>query len=582
MKLFLKTLTPLHVGSGENFRVADYVVSGDTCYKISTNFAIQFAKQNGLLREFSEWSSYIAEKFAELELLRKNNRGNKNKKADLNRERVSLYKNSNPHQFFKEKRLEEPFVKKLKEHDKTIQMKLYNTQQLPETEIREQIKNALGHAYIPGTTIKGAIRTALLFYWLKNNKSSRQKIYEILSNELKSVKKKLGGDKKSEYIKKGFAQKIEQEAFYCGIGKADQKVSFEDEKFDLMKFLRVTDAVAVKKTVPFRLVKSNLFLTNGTVQKQSNWLEVIDFQQIFECNIDFDMQFFLNIKPLLKENSLTYKNQKIWIDIDKKCKDLFAFSIHDLNQDNLSQTKEKVILHILKAVNDFSNAQIHSYNQWKSKIPNNPKNNDKKTYFDKEKLHFPSIDSGHKINLGFATGFTGTTEFLYFLGDDYFHQIFEEVMEFFEIGYKRNDKNPNNKPNIKNFPKSRTLVEIQDKIIPLGWLEILNTLPTEKETQQALNETNTPITETQAFQPQYYTGKIEKIKNQKIHGICVGTDPKNPKIKKIKLLVGEVGNEPIVDMQYGSDLPNDRYLIVEVSNVQKNIITSIKFIKFAH
>ena len=570
MKLYLKTLTPLHIGSDVTIELSDYVVYQNTYYRIPNQLAIKFAQENQLTIKFSQWISDIANKINDLE---EKVRDKKQKDKKYNERLSKLRKEYNPYEFFKQYNLEKNFLKLLQEDASVLKIPL-PSKQIPDTEIKEQIKNAKSEAYIPGSTIKGSIRTALLYAWLRKQ-NNHFKIAELLQESLEH-------SKKQKNIK-SFGEQIEQEAFYCGIEDRNQ-IKYSEEKFDLMKLLLISDAVLVAPQNPFTLAKSNLFLTNSTMQTQSPWLEAIASNCVFEFHLDFNIHFLFALKPLIKNDAVTVQGKKEWIKIVSKCKQLFGIDPLELNENNLEEKKKQVLNNVLQAIQQFSNAQIEHDKKWKSKIRQHDDPKSKNQIFNPEKIDYSFLENKKVINLGFASGFTATTEFLYFLSIPELKDEIKNVMEFFEIGKRKTKDKKEEKPYEANpdaFPKSRTMIEMEDKILPLGWTEII---PENEFSLEALSSQQenvfVPISEPKKTEPTYYTGKIEKLKNQTVQGICISKDPKNPKNKLIKLFVGEPGKEPVLSVSYASDLPTDKLVEVRVTNVQKGKITSIQFVRF--
>ncbi|GIV43257.1 MAG: hypothetical protein KatS3mg035_0380 [Bacteroidia bacterium] len=59
MKLYLKTLSLLHISSGENLEVFNYVVSGDYFFRISDNIFLEFLEKKQLAKEYMEYAAQI-------------------------------------------------------------------------------------------------------------------------------------------------------------------------------------------------------------------------------------------------------------------------------------------------------------------------------------------------------------------------------------------------------------------------------------------------------------------------------------------------------------------------------------------
>ncbi len=150
MKLVVHTLTPLHIGGGNELKFSpyvDYIIEEDKVYYLDSNKILEiFNKYYGDYRNF----------------LRINKRGNTFKKGLK--------------EFLKEKKIDyTPFIKEklsLKEKNKKD----------ANLEIAGFINSPSGR-YVPGSSIKGAIRTALWYAYIKNRERIRDRLLEAKGNK---------------------------------------------------------------------------------------------------------------------------------------------------------------------------------------------------------------------------------------------------------------------------------------------------------------------------------------------------------------------------------------------------------------
>lgn len=192
MKCDIKVLSPIHIGSGEKYTASEYVKS-----KAKTN------KGNILnIIKRMDVSSY----FSSLD---------ENKKDDLLRDLSNP--NFNLGNF--DSRISNSYVK-YKAIDKT-KKEIY-----PSQEIAEAIKT-LNELYIPGSSIKGAIKTAILFNELDGRLISKIS-KNILSDNGSVIKKNYGS-----FMNDIFAS-----------NKAPPKAP--PAQWDIMKFLQVSDTNTIK------------------------------------------------------------------------------------------------------------------------------------------------------------------------------------------------------------------------------------------------------------------------------------------------------------------------------------------------
>lgn len=164
-KLTLTPLTPIFIGSGETLNKTKYYYNSaqKIINVVDEKKLINFLSRSNLIDNFSEY------------LLNNGNRGNL-----VN--------------WFSEKRINIDSVNIWKYQLKTGTLKDNKDPKKQLNEIKTFIKGANGLPYIPSSSVKGAIRTALLAYEILNNKS---KYSTFFTGDIKSID----------------IQKIEQEAF---------------------------------------------------------------------------------------------------------------------------------------------------------------------------------------------------------------------------------------------------------------------------------------------------------------------------------------------------------------------------------
>lgn len=153
-------------------------------------------------------------------------------------------------------------------------------------EVLEFIKSG-GKVFIPGSSLKGAIRTAIIYYAIKN----KEEIHSFVKNELIKLSKK-GGDRK----------------------RADDRI---DEKFfgktthDFMKGLIVSDSnLFYTDVLKLQLVKVlSVNVANKLQQKLDLLVEALKIGSKFEISIKIDDFYF---REEVKE--LGFSNKKEYLE----------------------------------------------------------------------------------------------------------------------------------------------------------------------------------------------------------------------------------------------------------------------------
>jgi CRISPR-associated protein Csm5 len=188
-------------------------------------------------------------------------------------------------------------------------------------EIEEFIKTQ-EKVYIPGSEIKGAIRTAIFYYLLTTN----PKIWSAFIEEFKKYENLL----RNESFLKKFALHWENKIF------AGEKSSFNPQKTspkgkeDLLKFLVVRDSQLRKPEEV--LILRQIYLKNSK-RKLNVWIESLREKASFNLTIiwrDKELKKFLekelsSIDPSLKQFWTNLNIEKILEILDRYTRDLLAF-----------------------------------------------------------------------------------------------------------------------------------------------------------------------------------------------------------------------------------------------------------------
>lgn len=222
-KFEVKTLTPVHIGSGNKYLAADFVVAGNKVIFIDP---VKFFEEIGakgydlvdVAREVAEGKS--VSDFVE----------------DISRLKIR----------------EVPFTGSRKRN-----------------EILEHVKSG-GELFIPGSTIKGAIRTVLLWKAIKENRS-------LLNWTVEHVKRTIGNRGLSKRELTRLDDELENKVFR----RAKLTEKPDDPKNDLLRALRVADSTPFKK----RRIYEIKFLGMGNF---SQLVECIDFNDSAEIDLNID------------------------------------------------------------------------------------------------------------------------------------------------------------------------------------------------------------------------------------------------------------------------------------------------------
>jgi CRISPR-associated protein Csm5 len=275
MKVKLKVLTPLHIGSGEKYSALEYILENGVLKKYSLEKIINKAKEGKLLEPLASY--FKRETFHSLREICDSN--------SVLREAILELK-----------------------PEYTIKAEIKR-----EVTVEEFIKTN-GKIYIPGSEIKGSIRRALLFYILKKD----ERLFERFLNMLR----KADGKEELETV----SERIENIAFRGGKRNA---------QYDILKLLKVSDTELAQPSEKNMMVKiiTLFYATSQSWKKQKLiFSEVVLPGTQFEFNIDLSpgarkLADVLDCHPIIKsvfldsndENATIRKIIELWKEAEKEC-----------------------------------------------------------------------------------------------------------------------------------------------------------------------------------------------------------------------------------------------------------------------
>lgn len=581
-KIKLRTLTPLHVGTGEELAPLDYVVLADQnrFYRLSQEEMLKFVTDqiDGGIGVFSNW---VSEQITAMRDIRDN------------RAFSQMSNKMNPYEFCASMQKTKEFTRYLNDPSNSIfnapvivdnftKQRHRGAKSISLGHIREAIKNHRKEPILPGSSIKGAIRTAVFYHYLKKH-ADPKRIESLLIHQLNNKRAK----------KERFALPLIHEAFFCRT-RVGERLKKDDEKMDLFKLLRCKDAQLIKQEQVLGLAKVNIYLVEkklskdktqswmeATQQRQTSYCETIQAGTILESELDFDIEFLLQLKPNIKENAVPTKDGEQWIGIEQKVQQLFGIQLSELHAGNKEAMRQQVLKHLYECLSLFNQAQIKAYHKWLDHFDTHDK---KDNYTEKIRTGsapvFSRIDK-QLMHLGYATGFAGMTALLFFLATDKRKILFKQLMARFGIGNKPGNRG-NYIPNPDRFPKSRRLVEIGEKAIqPMGWVEVFPgdaTIPVLEKADGSITIPTNQVDEAPAkpVEPEYFKGTINPRKPPELDAVIVA--PGRPNRAKVYI---QPDYTPEMDLT-GYKNPMDKDRVIKVSTVfnKKKKLVQIAFKSF--
>ncbi len=257
-KLFLKAVTPVHIGNGEEYEPFAYVVKNGKMYLIDEKKFADFMKQEGKSEDFLK----VCET------------------GNILKIRSFIYRNFKESTSFAEIEVSPEFEKlynKNIENTASNQHKIINQLVVMKTQ-----KNSFSYLpIIPGSSIKGAIRTAILDTIAKLKQKPEEKFILKNNRQLES------------YLLN-----------YLDVREKDDKKFYSiNVKKDPLKFLKISDFTLVKGGTIVDKV-TNIQRFGSDRDKVYQFLELIKPGSIFEGTISIEESFALRFGREVKTITL--------------------------------------------------------------------------------------------------------------------------------------------------------------------------------------------------------------------------------------------------------------------------------------
>lgn len=467
MSKTITTLSPLHIGNGATLQISDYTIA-DGCYiRIDVGKAFALVSRYGkgpdvlcelekLLDEFSgvdDCGTQVRIR-QELDFLQLCSRVDPELKAEIaeHLDTITLYK-----------------------------IPSFLQSQISSRLVDEQLKDAERQVYIPGSTIKGALRTALLTHVIQQlTKSEKESVINYIRSQIEG--KSVG---RNSRLMKTLDDRLIDLAFNCGKkNRNSSNVFFKDVKYDLMRFLVVQDSSALAAAESLGVMYPKQFALSSieTGQGSRNPCEVIlpAVSFSFELNILIEQLFLLGSKinfayhgnPGIRD----MQGNIVWIDIKRKVRRLFNLDLNAINQNKINEYRDAVVDHVLSCCRKFYKEVLWHDRNWLEHAKARGGSGAVFEYMD----HFYEllddlIQHGVAvIKTGAGAGFHAKTAMLMMLLDDTpenscLKDTMITLIKQFEIGKPPDHRGAYNL-NTDTFPASRPLIVKDFVLDSFGWV----------------------------------------------------------------------------------------------------------------
>ena len=300
------------------------------------------------------------------------------------------------------------------------------------TEIQEQI-NTNNIPYIPGSSIKGAIRTAILWKYVKDN----PEIYLSLEKEIKIQLENSKRFRNSRNIK----QNIINDSIDNVFGLINNYK--HDAKYDIFKFIEISDFMPDEesKNLELKEIKTYSLQRNGGLKSKS--------YTVFAETIKGEFNGTININTQIKYAVNDTKNYALLLN------KLEMFGLDKTDLDNLKNAEIKMIIYIQKCLSEF--------NEWaiEKEIDLCKNENDMIKIINE-------IKGKNTIRLGFGIGTTYQT--IIKIIEEKNKELFYEIIDLLELHGWKQKKSYLYGDNLKKIPYPKS-IEFTSEGKSLGWLE---------------------------------------------------------------------------------------------------------------
>ncbi|WP_347274288.1 type III-A CRISPR-associated RAMP protein Csm5 [Candidatus Kuenenia sp.] len=309
VKFSVRTLTPVHIGNGNKYNGLSYLIDNDNnLIKIEIDFLFQHLTSEEH-KKFVEWIE--SQSF----------------QPSLNSFLDSIKRKD--------------IIENLKDENRFSKVKVGKG--FDKKEVKECINNSINSVFIPGSSIKGCLRTALAYSVISSDSNI---LPEFFSKELPS--KPQNAD-----------EELMNTLFNCGVKKKDGEIDYRDSKYDLLKLLKVSDTQNLSYDQCIKIYPYNIFTKKkgGELlpkQKEDLYLETIqeDFKGFtVEISVDKNLLFEAHKLETLRE----------WIGLNEKFEKIFGLKLSQVKRDNIQETENIIITKLSEATKSFSKSVIAYY-----------------------------------------------------------------------------------------------------------------------------------------------------------------------------------------------------------------------------
>ena len=480
MERIVQCLSPVHIGTGKELEPFDYIVDGQRYIRVHLDAVLERMTPEQA-DNLATWVSERADQMVEL---------GRRQSDDIRRE-MQLSNFPGADAALREALRTDAALARY-HGDRGFERNL---------QVREQVKSADDTPLIPGSSLKGALRTALAFAALEDMKQEeRQELRQSFERVVRQAEeaKKRGHNRDINRLKERIGQEIEQAVFRCGEERRG-RISYGDIHYDLMRAVSISDTYDAQA----ELIVPQIYTFVESRTRDGNTRLDAQAPLIAEAHAPGNM-FRLRLQVdggLLRAISRNRRRGK-WINFEQRVPRAFGPEVARLLPGaSDAQIEQAVINRLETSAQCFAKAIVTAEQHWENEHGHSATRDLKDFYNRLEEL----IGKGQvPLRLGWGSHFMATTLLLVLKKDASWRPILERCFRAFDIGvpprrHRDRSRESEHQIALDDFPRSRRLIAAGRRpVAPLGWIALG---PTMEELPGPLVEMERLLARTQESEP---------------------------------------------------------------------------------
>jgi len=441
MQITLTTLSPVHVGSGEQYDTLPLYFAAENgtsrCHVIDVEKLVAGLGPDGVKR-FSRWMDVIADEFRNAE--------RDNRLVAKVRERFTV------ESFLRdEMRLAKPAYHAMLTARENIRYSMdVRSRARGNRNVNRQIATPKMWPYIPGTSIKGALRTALASSMLMAMKESdRDAIFREAARFIRGRDRR-DMDQAEELVMKAL--------FNCGTSKNWQN-------YDLLRFVSVADCFGSK--VPSELCQVSSITRKRNRDTGRTEMGIFDLD-IFEV-IPEKARFIFTMSIDLDQLRAVASRGTGWDRLDSLFSLAFGVELKEALAMDPVEAQKTLVGKLLERASSHGAMVLKEDIAWAVRLFGEGS---------QARAAMETVKPGPGLfRLGYASGFLADTVYDVARQTDDGEELYKKIFRVTGLDIRRKRGEPDRKiPDLvfERFPASRRMVTglLQGKMAPLGWARL--------------------------------------------------------------------------------------------------------------